>query len=354
MLININTQQPYTIEIKKYLLDEIGVKLLSFKSLSKVCIITDINVHKLYTHHLVQSLTNTGFEVHKIVFDNGENTKSFEHLEQIINYLADEKFTRSDLLIALGGGVIGDLTGFAASIYQRGMDYIQIPTTLLAAVDSSVGGKTAINLHAGKNLVGTFWQPKAVYLDTALLETLPKKELQNGLSEIIKSGVILDKSILQKLDSHEPSELGMIIEDLIISAINVKKQIIEIDERDSGLRQILNLGHTIGHSIEKCSNFTIPHGMAVAIGLMAIVKISEKKGTAKKHMSLFLSQLYEKYSFDLSCKFTAAQLAKAANSDKKRHGDAITIAVPQEFGKCTLQDVNINQLEELFEIGLGE
>lgn len=354
MIININTEKKYNIEIKKHLLDEIGVKLLSFKRLSKVCIITDVNVHPLYTKQLTDSLSNTGFEVHKIVFDNGEATKSFEHLEQIVNYLADEGFTKSDLLIALGGGVIGDLTGFAASIYQRGMDYIQIPTTLLSAVDSSMGGKTAINLHAGKNLVGTFWQPKAVYFDTATLETLSKKELQNGLSEIIKAGVILDKTILNILDKHQPSQLGMILEDLIIKAIEVKKKIIEIDERESGIRQVLNLGHTMGHAIEKCSNFNIAHGQAVAIGLLSMTRIAETKGWSEEYMSDYLAQIYKKYQFDLFCKFTYEQLAKASYADKKRHGDMITLAIPKALGQCTLKEIHCSNLEELFKIGLGE
>lgn len=354
MIININTEKQYNIEIKKHLLDEVGVKLLSFKRLSKVCIITDINVHKLYTKQLTDNLANTGFEVHKIVFDSGESTKSFEHLQQIVNYLADEGFTKSDLLIALGGGVIGDITGFAASIYQRGMDYIQIPTTLLSAVDSSVGGKTAIDLHAGKNLVGTFWQPTAVYFDTATLETLPKKELQNGLSEIIKAGVILDKSILEILDNNKPANLGMVLEELIIKSIEVKKKIIEIDERESGIRQVLNLGHTIGHAIEKCSNFNISHGQAVAIGLFAMTRIGESKGWSNEHMSDFLAKIYEKYQFDLSCPFTYKQLAKAAYADKKRHGEIITLAIPKVLGQCTLKDIHYSHIEDLFKIGIGE
>lgn len=354
MIININTEKQYNIEIKKHLLDEIGVKLLSFKRLSKVCIVTDVNVHKLYTKELTNSLANTGFEVHKIVFDSGEATKSFEHLQQIVNYLAHEEFMKSDLLIALGGGVIGDITGFAASIYKRGIDYIQIPTTLLSAVDSSVGGKTAIDLPAGKNLVGAFWQPKAVYFDTATLETLPKKELQNGLSEIIKAGVILDKSILELLYNNDPKNLGMILEELIIKSIEVKKQIIEIDERESGIRQVLNLGHTIGHAIEKCSDFSIPHGQAVAVGLLATARISEDKGWADTQISDYLANIYERYQFDLYCPFTSVQLAKAASADKKRSGEIITLAIPKDLGQCTLKDIPYLQIEDLFKIGIGD
>lgn len=254
MNINIKTTNTYNIEIERNLIENMGLKMLRFTKVKKICIITDINVHSLYTKHLTDSLTNTGFEVHKLVFDSGEGTKSLANLEKILEYLAEEQFTRTDMLIALGGGVIGDLTGFAASVYLRGIDYIQMPTTLLAAVDSSVGGKTAINLRSGKNLAGSFWQPKGVYFDTATLETLPKSELQNGLSEIIKAGMILDESIFQLLENNDISELGSFIEDVITKAVIVKKNIVELDEREEGLRKMLNLGHTIGHAIEKASD----------------------------------------------------------------------------------------------------
>lgn len=350
MNINIKTTNTYSIEIERNLIENMGLKMLRFTKVKKVCIITDVNVHNLYTKHLTDSLTNTGFEVHKLVFDCGEETKSLENLERILEYLAEEQFTRTDMLIALGGGVIGDLTGFAASVYLRGIDYIQMPTTLLAAVDSSVGGKTAINLRSGKNLAGSFWQPKGVYFDTATLETLPKSELQNGLSEIIKAGMILDESIFTLLEESDISQFGAFIEEIIVKAVTVKKNIVELDEREEGLRKMLNLGHTIGHAIEKASNYEISHGRAVAMGTYAITMIAEFKGWTTDVICSRLSKIYEKYQYDLKCPYTAEELANIALRDKKRQGDLITLAIPQEIGKCRLMDIPCDQLQDLFEL----
>lgn len=352
MIIPINTEKKYNIEIKKHLLSEAGLKLITYTKVAKLCIITDKNVHSIYTRTLINALSSTGFEIHKIVFDSGEKTKSFKSLEYILNYLSQENFSKSDMLIALGGGVIGDLTGFAASIYLRGINYIHFPTTLLAAVDSSVGGKTAINLPQGKNLVGSFWQPSAVLFDTKTIETLSKVELQNGISEMVKAALILDNSLFKLFEENSPSNLGYFIEDAIIKAIEVKKKIIEIDEKETGLRKMLNLGHTIGHSLEVCSNFNIPHGIAVAYGTLAISKIAEKKGWSKAHISSRLEEIYSKYQFDLSYHYSNVELAKAAYSDKKRTNELITLVIPEDIGKCTLKDMHISQLSDLFKIAL--
>ncbi|MEE1038966.1 MAG: 3-dehydroquinate synthase [Eubacterium sp.] len=350
MNINIKTEKNYTVEIEKHLIENMGLKMLRYTKLQKICIVTDVNVHSLYTKHLTDSLQNTGFEVHKIVFDSGESSKSFTNLERILNYLAEENFTKTDMLIALGGGVIGDLTGFAASVYLRGIEYIQMPTTLLAAVDSSVGGKTAVNLGAGKNLAGAFWQPAAVFFDTVTLETLPKAELQNGISEIIKAGIILDEGIFSILENTSPSDMGSFIEEVIARAITVKKNIVELDEREQGLRQTLNLGHTIGHAIEKASNYEISHGRAVAMGTYAIARIAEIKEWTKEDITPRLIELYNKYQFDLTCRFTAEEIASYALHDKKRKGDIITLAIPQAVGKCRLMDIKCDELISLLEL----
>ena len=254
MIINVNTSKAYEIEIKKHLLDETGPRISRLFRPAKCCIITDENVHRLYTGKVEKSLKAAGFEVHKIVFSPGESTKNMNNLFRILRYLASEGFTSSDFIIALGGGVIGDLTGFAAAIYMRGISYIQMPTSLLAMVDSSVGGKTAINLPEGKNLAGAFWQPEAVYMDTACLETLSKSQLQCGIIEMIKAAVILDPSLFELFNTHKPQELGSFIEDAIIKSVGIKKRIVETDENEKGIRRVLNLGHTIGHSVEKLRN----------------------------------------------------------------------------------------------------
>ncbi len=229
MIININTKKKYTVEIGENLLNDIGYKVSKLTSpKSKVCIITDVNVDKLYMHRLEESLTNQSFFIHKLVFESGENIKNINSLERILNYLSHEHFNKGDIIIAFGGGMIGDLAGFAASVYHRGIPYIQIPTTLLAAVDSSIGGKTAINLSSGKNTIGNLWNPTAVYFDIKTLETLEKKELQNGISEIIKAAIIGDKYLFELFEKNSPKNLANFIFEALVRAIYVKKKIIEI------------------------------------------------------------------------------------------------------------------------------
>lgn len=355
MIIKINTEKKYDIEIKKHLLDELDTRISKHFTFGKACIITDETVHGIYTARTEKSLCKAGFEVHKLVFPTGEHSKSFDNLVKILDYLAVQGFCRSDFLVALGGGVIGDLTGFAASIYMRGIRYIQLPTTLLSAVDSSIGGKTAVNLKEGKNLAGTFWQPTAVYFDTATLETLPKTELQNGISEIIKAAMLLDNSILTLFENNKPAQLGNFIEEAIVDAVNVKKYLVETDERENGIRRILNLGHTIGHAVEKCSNYRIPHGQAVAMGLFAMVKIAAAKGWCKdSNLTARLHKIYSLYGFDLNIPYTPKELACAALSDKKKHGDTISLIVPKCAGECSIKEIHISQLADLFALGISK
>lgn len=352
MIINVNTSKAYEIEIKKHLLDETGPRISRLFRPAKCCIITDENVHRLYTGKVEKSLKAAGFEVHKIVFSPGESTKNMNNLFRILRYLASEGFTSSDFLIALGGGVIGDLTGFAAAIYMRGISYIQMPSSLLAMVDSSVGGKTAIDLPEGKNLAGAFWQPEAVYMDTACLETLSKSQLQCGIIEMIKAAVILDPSLFELFNTHKPQELGSFIEDAIIKSVGIKKRIVETDENEKGIRKVLNLGHTIGHSVEKLSSYNISHGHALASGLMIAAGMAKAGGWAEENLVERLFPLYEKYGFKADYGYSPAELAKGALSDKKRRGDIISLVIPKAMGNVTVKDIHISRLEDLIAAGL--
>ena len=351
MIIDISTSKTYEIEIKKHLLDETGLRIARLFMPAKCCIITDDNVHRLYTGQVEASLSAAGFEVHKLVFPSGETAKDMNNLIRILRYLASEGFTSSDFLIALGGGVIGDLTGFSAAVYMRGISYIQMPTSLLAMVDSSVGGKTAVDLPEGKNLAGAFWQPKAVYIDTACLETLSKNQLQCGIIEMIKAAIILDPSLFELFNEYEPQELGNFIEDAIIRSVNIKKRIIEADEMDNGVRKILNLGHTIGHSIEKISDYRISHGHAVASGLMTAAGMAMAGGWAEENLAEKLFPLYKKYGFKTDYGYSPSELAKGALSDKKLHGEIISLVIPIAMGNVTVKDIHISRLETLIAEG---
>lgn len=354
MIINIDTSKKYNIEIAPNLLDDLGERISSlsfFASSYKVCIVTDTNVAKLYLKQAKHSLLNKHFEVCDFVLDAGESNKKIDSVMAIANLLAEKHFTRSDIIIALGGGVVGDIAGFTASVFMRGIPYMQAPTTLLAGIDSSIGGKTAINLTNGKNLIGSFYQPSAVFFDTKTLETLGKCELMDGISEIIKVGIIGDAELFALFENNSPQTLGKFIHPAIVRAINVKKHIIEVDEKETGIRSMLNLGHTIGHAIEKCSNYKISHGQAVAIGLLHMAKIADKNGLlSEPDLVNRLLSLYKKYDFDVDLPFSPAMLASVALNDKKRSGDTIKLVLPVAVGKCIMRDFAVDKLANLFDI----
>ena len=352
MIIEINTDRKYDIHLKGGIINQVGLHLMRNHTSGKICIISDKNSNKYWGSSLQNSLQGMGFEVHSLVFPPGEKTKNFNNLEHIINYLAKHRFSRSDFLLALGGGVVGDLTGFAASIYMRGIDFYNIPTTLLSAVDSSVGGKTAINLVTGKNMAGTFWQPSGVFFDKQTLTTLPDKQIKNGLGEVIKAGVILDDSIISLMENNWPNKLPDITEELIYKSINVKKKIVQLDEREKGPRQTLNLGHTIGHALENLSRYKIPHGQGVSMGLLIMAKISERMGWANENMSYRLEHLYQRYDINVKCPFSPKAIAKEILADKKRRGDNITLAVPLKIGHCTLRNINVSEIQDLLKKGM--
>lgn len=317
----------------------------------KIAVITDDIVQPLYENEVRNAFLNTGAEVVTFVFPNGEISKNINTLSEILEFLAENKLTRSDLIVALGGGVVGDITGFAAGIYLRGIDYIQIPTTFLAAVDSSVGGKTAVDLNCGKNLAGIFYQPRLVLCDTDVFKTLSDDTFTDGLSEAIKYGVIYDEKLFKSLAGKRRNEITDEIIPVVARCVEIKAEIVGEDEFDTGKRQLLNFGHTIGHGIEKCSNFKITHGKAVSIGMAVMAGASEQLGWSDAVRERICGALFAA-SLPIKTDFPAEEIYKAALSDKKRKGEKMTVVAVEKIGKCVLKEINVSELAEIIKAGL--
>lgn len=349
--ITISASRTYDIIIGNGLIEKIGDHLLAIKKPCRTVILSDSNVWPLYGASVSCSLTASGFTPLSYVFSAGEQSKTADTYLQILNFLAQEKITRSDLIIALGGGVVGDMAGFVAATYLRGIAYVQVPTTLLAMVDSSVGGKTAIDLPAGKNLVGAFYQPYLVLCDIDALRTLPKDIFRDGCAEVIKYSVLYDRPLFEHLLE---SGIEFDREFVISTCIAWKQQVVTEDEFDTGARQKLNLGHTIGHAVESCSKFTLSHGQSVAIG-MAIVSRSGLKNqiTSPEDCNAIL-QILHQFGLPTSTNYNASLLCDVALSDKKRTGNTINLVIPQAIGNCNIVATDISQLQSFIEAGLTE
>ena len=313
-----------------------------------IAIVSDDTVDALYGKKLENSLEAVGYEPIKFVIPHGEASKSMENLGALLGFLADNHITRSDFLIALGGGVVGDLTGFAAAVYLRGIKFVQIPTTLLAAVDSSVGGKTAVNIPEGKNLVGSFHQPSLVICDYDTLDTLPADIFADGCAEVIKYGVIGDAPLFEKLKSPIKPQ----IEDIIANCVANKRDIVNRDELDHGERRLLNLGHTVGHAIEICSGFEISHGSAVAIGMAIVARASAKSGICSSDVPLEIEKMLCDYSLPTSCKFSADELSAVAAGDKKRMGGIISFILPRAIGDSYVHDMRVEDIRDFIALGV--
>ncbi|MCR5782336.1 MAG: 3-dehydroquinate synthase [Clostridia bacterium] len=315
----------------------------------KVAVITDSTVAELYLEKIRASLVSAGFSVYGFSFSPGENNKNLETLSGVLTFLADCGLTRSDCVLTLGGGIPGDLGGFAAAVYLRGIRFVQVPATVLACVDSSVGGKTAVDLPGFKNLVGAFHQPSAVIIDPDLLETLPENIYNEGCAEIIKYGVIMDEDFFAFLENNSIRDTtGYIIR----RCVEMKRDIVNEDERETGIRAILNFGHTVGHAIEICSKFGIPHGSAVAMGMSIVSAGAYRAGLSVTDITNRLLPLLKKNGLPVSCGFGEEELFAAACSDKKRSGDDIKLIVPERLGKCVPVSVPIEKLREVISLGL--
>lgn len=332
----------YPIYIEDGLLDNIGSRIREGYKGKKTALVTDENVNNLYGNKILNELINEGYEVKLIVLPSGEKTKSVTELVNLYNNFLDFEMTRSDLIIAFGGGVIGDLTGFAAATFLRGINFLQIPTSLMAQIDSSIGGKTAIDLPRGKNLVGSFYQPKAVFIDPLLLRTLDKRFLYDGMAEVIKYGAIKDRDLFDNLMSYKgEEELFYNMKYVIETCCNIKKFFVENDEKDTGQRMILNFGHTIGHAVEKYFNYEkYTHGEAVAIGMYSITCKSELLGLTAKGTSEKIKDILIKYKLPFEIEVENKQsIINAVYLDKKNMGSSINIILLRDIGKSFIKTI---------------
>lgn len=328
----------YPIIIEKGLINRVSEEIRKVYKGKKIFIITDDNVNKYYGGKISEELKKNDFEVKLLALKPGEETKNFNTLPIVYNELLDFNLTRSDLIIALGGGVIGDLAGFVASTYLRGVDFVQIPTSLLAQVDSSVGGKVAVDLDRGKNLVGSFYHPKCVLIDPEVLNTLDNRFFIDGMAEVIKYGCIKDKQFFDYLEKMENNQqLINNMEVVIHKCCDIKRQVVENDEKDKGERMLLNFGHTLGHAIEQYYNYTkYSHGEGVAIGIYVISKISEEKGLTKKGTSQRIKDILVKYNLPYELDVNIEETLEAINLDKKKLGNDLNVIILKEIGNSEI------------------
>ena len=344
----------YTVHIGYGLLGEVGKHASRAVKPGKALMVTDDNIPSDYITQAENSLLAEGFEVFKFVIPAGERSKCAQKYIELQNYAAQCRLCRSDIMLALGGGVVGDLTGFAAATYMRGIKYIQIPTTLLAAVDSSVGGKTAIDLEVGKNLVGAFCQPSAVICDISTLKTLRDEVFRDGMAEVIKYAHLREPELFRILEECENLAQSIkngtereIVTDIIARCVQLKADIVNADQFDTGERQLLNFGHTAGHAIEAVSNFSISHGHAVAMGMCIFARAAAKEGICTPEISERISALNKKYGLPTETDYDPELLYDAALSDKKNVGNGLTVVLPEKHALCGLHKISHEKLHEL-------
>jgi 3-dehydroquinate synthase len=341
------TNKNYTIFIKRDIFNEIGNYLNNNFNGNKIAIITDFNLRDLYSDVLLKIIKKAGFDSKLIAIKPGEESKTMSCLQQVYTQLSSFKIGRGDLIFTLGGGVVGDLGGYAASTYLRGIPYIQIPTSLLAQVDSSIGGKVAVDLPEGKNLVGNFYHPNAVFIDPNILKTLDKRFLHDGLAEVIKYGCIKEKSILDKLLSYKnDTELLDNIEEIIYMCCKIKKSVVEIDEKDFGERMLLNFGHTLGHAIEKYYNYKkYTHGEAVGIGMLETTKKSEQLEITREETSSLIEKLLIKYNLPSQLpEMNTLDLLDTIALDKKNCGESINLILLKTLGSGFIKKIKLKDI----------
>ncbi len=344
--VKVNASKCYDIVIEQGIISKIGELALSVTKGKNCLVVSDSNVFPIYGDAVKKSLEENGFNVFSFVFEAGEQRKNSDTLLSILSKLATEKFNRDDFVLALGGGVSGDMAGFAAAIYMRGIDFINVPTSLLAMIDSSVGGKTAIDLPEGKNLVGAFHQPSMVIIDPSLLSTLPKKFFLDGLGEAVKYGVIKSKSLFERFENESPDSF---IEDLIVESVSIKRDIVEADEFESGCRMLLNMGHTFGHAIEKCCNFeSVTHGEAVAIGILYAAKLGIALGISSEADRERIYKLLVKLGLPTSVDVKIEDIISAMSVDKKSHGSYINFVLFTEIGNGIIKKLSTEEVKNIF------
>lgn len=341
--IRIETSRPYDAFIGENILENAGTYMRESNiEAKKAFIVSDDTVLSLYGLKAKKSLESAGYKAYTLAFEHGEKHKTLATVEKILSTLVAAEITRGDVLVALGGGVVGDVCGFCAAIYLRGVQFVQVPTTLLAAVDSSVGGKTGVDLPHGKNLVGAFHQPVLVLCDTGILNDLPAPLYAEGMAEVVKYGVIRDKAFFDKLAAREIST-----EEIVEKSVCIKADIVKNDEFDRGERMLLNFGHTFAHAVEKASGFTLSHGESVAIGMCIAAEYAEKTGFCEG-VSKPLAAVLSSYGLPTENPFEKGELFGAMTGDKKRFGDDINLILPSKIGRAEIVKTPLEVFKERF------
>lgn len=344
--LGVNVGAGYDIFIEKGLLSSCGEYIKNVTDAKKVCVISDTNVFPIYGDKVCQSIEEQGFEVLTYVFEAGEASKTTATVISMVEFLAQNELTRGDIVVALGGGVCGDMAGFAAAIYLRGIDFVQIPTSLLAQVDSSVGGKTAVDLPQGKNLCGSFHQPVLVIIDPDTLDTLTPHFFSDGMAEAIKTGCIKSAPLFDRIEKEDAKDF---IEDMIFDCVSIKVGVVERDEKEHGERALLNFGHTAGHSIEKLHNFsTISHGEAVGIGMVMITAAGEANGITAAGTSDRIAAVLKKYGLLTKDENSLSDIIENMNADKKRTSDSINFTLLRSIGDSFNQKIKYEEIPNFF------
>lgn len=344
----VNASTSYEILLDRGLLDKSG-ELIShvIKPKAKACVVTDDNVDKYYGERLMKSLDAAGIEAKKFVFPHGEASKNHSTLLNIYDFMTENGYTRSDFIVALGGGVVGDTAGYAAATYMRGIEFVQIPTTVVSQADSSVGGKTAVNINSGKNLVGAFHQPKLVICDTDTLKTLTPEFFSDGMAEVIKHGMIKSPELFEILLNEDINEN---IVDIMKRNVTIKGQVVENDEREKGERMLLNFGHTLAHALEKYYNYTgITHGNAVAVGMSVFTHIAERRGMCKKGVGDKLDALLIKCGLPIKDSAPLDKLYELSLRDKKHLSSGMNIIICSDIGKSEIVKMSVEEYKEFLE-----
>ncbi len=347
--VHIRASRPYDALIGTKLLQQCGNLLSERMKPCTMVLVSDSNVDPIYGDTVANSLQQAGFRVLRYVFPAGEVSKNISSLASVLEFMGEHHVTRTDCIAALGGGVCGDLSGFAAAVYLRGIRYVQIPTTLLAAVDSSVGGKTAVDLAAGKNLAGAFHQPSLVICDCDAFATLPENVLRDGLSECVKYGVIADAELFAWF--HKPVTPELLME-IVPRCVAIKAEIVEEDEFDNGRRRLLNYGHTAGHAIEACSDFSISHGQGVAIGMAIMARAAMRRSLCSQECANDIINTISALGLPTASPYPAEALIHTALSDKKRQGGKIAVIVPREIGRSETLELGVDELLPFLRSGM--
>lgn len=348
----------YEVVVGAGCLAEVGAVTRAAAGGGRCCVVSETNVAPLYADAVEESLREAGYDVaERLVFPAGEQNKTLTTLGALLEGVAGRGLTRDDVVVALGGGVAGDVGGLVAALYLRGVRVVQVPTSLLAMVDSSVGGKTAVDLAAGKNLVGAFWQPCAVVADVRCLATVPRELLRDSVGEVVKHAVLADPGLLDELALRplvsERLDEGRLV-DVVARNVAIKRDVVEADEREAGLRQTLNLGHTVGHAIESASGLALGHGSCVAAGLCIVARASARLGWCETATAKRIERAVAAQGLPVTTGLSTQDLMGYAAHDKKRHGDGVNLVVPEAVGACRVRRVTIEQLASVIELGRGE